>query len=244
MTEAEWLAATDPRPMLEFQRSRVTDRKLRLFAIACCRTAWALIPEGLHRESLWLAERHADEQATDAELGVAVSALHRVRRKRNRIDVAVYEAVRYRREQSFGNAESVADAIARAIATAAAPDPSPTAMSYFRGDELVTESIPPNADRLRWDATFADHQRVQTDILRDIFTNPFRPVTADPKWLTSTVVGLAQAVYDGRAFDLMPIVADALEEAGCDNTDVLSHCRQPGEHVRGCWVVDMLTGRE
>ena len=81
-------------------------------------------------------------------------------------------------------------------------------------------------------------------LLRDIFGNPFRPVAADPKWLTSAVVGLAQAIYEERAFDRMPILADALEEAGCDNADVLNHCRQPGEHVRGCWVVDLVLGKE
>jgi len=116
MTEAEWLAATSPAQMLEFLRGRSTDRKLRQFALACCRAAWALIPEGLHRESLCLAERHADGLVTDTDLGVVVSSLHRARRKRNQIDRAVYEAVRYRRDQGFGSAESVADAIARSIA--------------------------------------------------------------------------------------------------------------------------------
>jgi hypothetical protein len=79
--------------------------------------------------------------------------------------------------------------------------------------------------------------------VRDIFGNPFRPITADPKWLTSAVVGLAQAIYDERAFDRLPILGDALEESGCDVTDVLEHCRQPGEHVRGCWVVDLLLNK-
>jgi hypothetical protein len=66
----------------------------------------------------------------------------------------------------------------------------------------------------------------------------------DPSWLTSTIVFLAQAIYDDRAFDRLPILADALEDAGCTNADILEHCRQPGEHGRGCWVVNLLTGRE
>lgn len=78
------------------------------------------------------------------------------------------------------------------------------------------------------------------DLLRDIFGNPFRPVTLDPAWRTTNVVALAQAIYDERAFERMPILADALEEAGCTNGEMLNHCREPGEHVRGCWVVDML----
>jgi hypothetical protein len=84
-------------------------------------------------------------------------------------------------------------------------------------------------------------------LVRDIFGNPFRPVTIDPSWLAwndGTVVKLAQGIYDDRTFDCLPILADALEEAGCDKADILTHCRQPGEHMRGCWVVDLLLGKE
>ena len=84
----------------------------------------------------------------------------------------------------------------------------------------------------------------QCHFFRDVFGNPFRPVTLDPAWQTTNVLALAQAIYDDRAFDRMPILADALEDAGCDNADILNHCRQPGEHVRGCWVVDLVLGKE
>jgi hypothetical protein len=77
-------------------------------------------------------------------------------------------------------------------------------------------------------------------LLRDILGNPFRPVEFDAGWPTSTVVSLAHAIYQERAFERMPILADALEDAGCTNADFLNHCRQPGEHVRGCWVVDLV----
>jgi hypothetical protein len=76
-----------------------------------------------------------------------------------------------------------------------------------------------------------------------IFGNPFRPVPVNLSWQTATVTDLAQAIYTNRAFDRMPILADALEDAGCTNADILNHCRQPGEHVRGCWVVDLLLGK-
>jgi len=69
-------------------------------------------------------------------------------------------------------------------------------------------------------------------------------VTLDPAWLTGTVTSLAQAIYDERAFDRLPILADALEDAGCTNQDILAHCRQPGEHCRGCWALDLVLGRE
>jgi hypothetical protein len=80
-----------------------------------------------------------------------------------------------------------------------------------------------------------------------MFGNPLRPVHVAPAWRCwndSTVVKLAQGIYDERDFDRLPVLADALEEAGCDNTDILNHCRQPGEHVRGCWVVDLILGKE
>ena len=79
---------------------------------------------------------------------------------------------------------------------------------------------------------------------RDVAGNPFRPVVADPAWLTPTVVAIAATIYADRAFDRMPILADALEEAGCTNADVLLHSRAAGPHVRGCWVVDLLLGKE
>jgi hypothetical protein len=84
-------------------------------------------------------------------------------------------------------------------------------------------------------------------LLREFVGNPFRPVRVEPAWLRwagGTVVKLAQAIYEERAFDRLPILADALEEAGCDNGDILAHLRSPGPHVRGCWAVDLLTGRQ
>jgi hypothetical protein len=84
----------------------------------------------------------------------------------------------------------------------------------------------------------------QADLFRDVFNNPFRPVAFDPAWRTGTSAALAKTMYDSRDFAAMPIFADALEEAGCDVPDVLTHCRDPkGVHVRGCWVVDLVLGK-
>jgi hypothetical protein len=93
---------------------------------------------------------------------------------------------------------------------------------------------------------YASEQAHQCILLRDIFGNPFQSVLIDPSWAAwneGTVVKLAQGIYDERAFDRLPALADALEEAGCHDPDILDHGRQPGQHVRGCWVVDVLTGR-
>ncbi|OWK43679.1 hypothetical protein [Fimbriiglobus ruber] len=80
-------------------------------------------------------------------------------------------------------------------------------------------------------------------MFRDIVGNPFCPVSFDPSWFTSTVTTLAQQMYDTRDFSLMPILADALQDAGCDDDQVLSHCRGPEPHVRGCFVVDACLGK-
>jgi hypothetical protein len=94
-----------------------------------------------------------------------------------------------------------------------------------------------------------EERRFQSDLLRDLF-GPLsvREVRVDPAWLSwngGTVKRLTEGIYDVRAFDRLPILADALEEAGCTNTDILSHCRQQGAfHVRGCWVIDALLGKE
>ena len=89
-----------------------------------------------------------------------------------------------------------------------------------------------------------DELRELAHLARDIFGNPFHPVTFLPEWRTSTVLALAQQMYDSREFSAMPILADALQDAGCDNADILDHCRGPGPHVRGCWVVDLVLSKE
>jgi len=85
---------------------------------------------------------------------------------------------------------------------------------------------------------------VVLSMIHDVFhRRMFRPITFLPEWRTSTVLALAQGIYDERAFDSMPILADALQDAGCSNEDILNHCRSETVHTRGCWVIDLLTGR-
>jgi len=95
-----------------------------------------------------------------------------------------------------------------------------------------------------------DESGAEMVILHDIFGNPFRPTALDPAWRTPTVTALATAAYEDRHLpagmldaDRLAVLADALEEAGCDNADILDHCRDGGPHVRGCWVVDLLLGK-
>ncbi|HEV3436705.1 MAG TPA: hypothetical protein VG122_05060, partial [Gemmata sp.] len=84
----------------------------------------------------------------------------------------------------------------------------------------------------------------QARLARCVFGNPFRPITINSSWLTSTVLALANGIYEEKAFDRMPILADALQDAGCDNENILNHCRQPGDHIRGCWAIDLLLAKQ
>jgi hypothetical protein len=95
----------------------------------------------------------------------------------------------------------------------------------------------------KWAGDSKAEAEAQCDLLREVFGNPFRPVTIDPNWLTSDVLALATGIYDERAFDRMPILHDALLDAGCTSEEVLAHCRQPDGHCRGCWVIDLLLGK-
>jgi hypothetical protein len=90
-------------------------------------------------------------------------------------------------------------------------------------------------------------RRAQCDLLRDAFGNPFQPVALNPAWLCwhdGCVVSMARAIYEERRFEEMPILADALEEAGCDDEEILWHCREEPEHARGCWLLDAILGKK
>ncbi len=87
------------------------------------------------------------------------------------------------------------------------------------------------------------HRAVALALIDDIFGNPFRPVAFSPEWRTDTAVAIARQMYASRDFGAMPILADALQDAGCDRADVLDHCRAEDVHVRGCWVIDLVLGK-
>jgi hypothetical protein len=88
------------------------------------------------------------------------------------------------------------------------------------------------------------HKALQADLVRCVFGNPFRPVAFAPGWRTPTVLALAGAIYEEKAFERLPILGDALIDAGCDDAELLGHCRGPGPHARGCWPVDLLLNKE
>jgi hypothetical protein len=223
MTEAEWLACTDPMPMLEFLRSKASDRKLRLFGVACCRRIWHLLRDERSRKTVEVAERFAEGTATEEELTQAENDANDVWNELAYAEGDVTDAETDASDAACGSACYAEGAIG---AAGSASHSAVYALSYA-GQQAV-------------------EQEGQCRLLRDLFGNPFRPVAVDPSWLTwndGTVVKLAQAIYDQRRFTDLPILADALEEAGCTDADILAHCRSEGPHVRGCWVVDLILGK-
>lgn len=219
MTEAEWLTCTNPTPMLEVLRDRTSDRKLRLFTCACGRFVGHLLTDSRSKEALAVAERFADGLASKVEMEAVLQPA---------CDAAG-EASRYALSPADGTplpSWAAAWVIAKAV---------------IATSDRVEAAFFGAVDGVRFAGTALG--KPPTALLHDIFGNPFRPVTIDPTWLTSTVVSLAHGIYEQRAFDRLPILADALQDAGCDSEDVLNHCRGPGEHVRGCWVLDLILGK-
>jgi hypothetical protein len=227
MTEQEWLACSDPQPTLELLRGKASDRKLRLFAVACCRHVWTRLNDARLKSAIETSEKLADGMASKADLENA----HRS--ASDALDAIQSEVS----EQRWYYADNHA---AEAVYEACRGTVSGESLNHIV--TFTTESVvlATNADEA---ATRQRETGAKAIWVRDIFGNPFRPVTLHPAWRTSNVTALAQTIYDDRAFDRLPILADALEDAGCDNADILNHCRQPGEHVRGCWVVDLILGK-
>ena len=236
MTEAEWLACTDPTPLLEFLGDRASSRKLRLFAVACCRRIWPLITEAHCREAVEIAERFADGSVTAEVQEAAHLAAERVRREVEDTEAPLFSGVAYataHAASSTAHDKGTVWLACRAAANAACA----------AGHALSEQGASENEVAAATQAESA----AQAPLVRDLFGSPFRHAPLDPAWLAwqdRTILKLAQAVYEGRAFDRLPVLADALEEAGCTNTDILNHLRGPGPHVRGCWPLDLLLGKE
>jgi hypothetical protein len=228
MTEADWLNCDDPRPMLEFLNPQADERRLRLFAVACCRRVWDLLTDRRSRGAIETAERYADRAETDRELTEArEKAYHAYANALTTQDHAPYAAMSAALEQPLQAALRAATYTARAAGQRAAPS------------EHVQDVTCHNAK--------VAERRAQASMLRHIMGNPFRPVAVSLSWLTwnqGTVPRLGRAIYETRRFEDLPVLADALEEAGCDHQEVLAHCREGGEHLRGCWVLELLWNGE
>lgn len=222
MTEAEWQSATDPTPMLEFLRGRASERKLRLLMVACARLLWGRVPPGEMREAVEAAERAADGVPWEDELTGYCDRLYRMP-----VDAGRKTGQNWFKDQSSEELGVYFTVLKTTGAGCGILTIIPR-LATSTGGPFILPLI----------GSLLPH------LIRDIFGNPFRPVTFSPDWRTDSVLSLAKQMYDGREFSAMPILADALQDAGCDSEDVLDHCRGGGPHVRGCWVVDLVLGKE
>ena len=216
MTEAEWLAMTVVPLWYQADWDAVTPsrRKATLFGVACVRAT-----PGVEGQRRLLKAAAGSEAAADAGEWGEVERLHR----------AASSACGKVRQRSA----------AHHWALAACGVTSASVERYW--PEIPEELF--LAVETSGRSTRGLHL-AYVALLHDIAGNPFRPVAFSPSWRSDTAVSLARGMYESRDFSAMPILADALQEAGCDSEDVLNHCRDPkGGHVRGCWVVDLVLGR-
>ncbi len=255
ITEAEWLTEASPYVMLQHlhQHHNVArvpggQRRLRLFRCACCRSAWELFEDERCRQAVEVAERLADGTATRTELAVARAAVAEAERAATQQyhDAARRHALESAPWQDALLYHSVAQAaLWTAVTQFNVRVGHIVAMSVqsARSAQVAGGPATPQAAVVRH-----EEERIQADLLRDNFGNPFRqPAAPEPAilaWNEKTVIRIAQAVYHDRDFDRLPVLADALLEAGCDDEELLEHCRSEGPHARGCWAVDLLIGKE
>lgn len=258
MNEEEWLKYSEPTAMLRLIREWASQRKVRLFACGCCRaSSWFMsLQRGgnvLEVAELWadgLTHRSSVRDAADAIDVASDGPDYDFTRPAVEMGLCAedpYIAAQYTLPW-MGNRYTrdlrCANLIRCVIGNPFDYRPPPILTSqpirptrlFAKGlrelVKLVTEGTEP-LDKL--------------ELRRKPVPKVHRPPPTLPplmqSWLTSDVLALARQMYESRDFSAMPILADALQDAGCDNPDVLNHCREPGVHVRGCWVVDLVLGK-
>jgi len=228
MTEQEWLECTDDAQLWESDVlwDRASERKYQLFAVAWCRRIWHLFPNEWSRHAVETLERVAEGLCDEAALQAAWD---------------LFESLSP--DPHADLSETQAHALSAALTCVIDKEYrlATVASAYCQG------AIRASQRRTDFEEDIQRLEKDDCDLIRELFGNPFRPIAVNPSWLMwndGTVIKLAQGIYNDLAFDRLPILADALEEAGCNNAHILAHCRQPGEHVRGCWVVDLILGKE
>lgn len=225
MTENDWLACDDPARMLDDLGLAVDGRKLRLYVCACCRRLRQHLHDERSRQALEVAERYAEGACSRDELAVARTAAEQAAGK-GLWYLGWYSAGR----EAVAGRHCVKEGSAEATAV----------LAYAAAREDVRSA-------LRWVIPWAEALSLkrpeQAALVRDLFGVPNRRVHIEPDWLAwndGCVVQLARSIHDERDFGELPVLADALLDAGCQDNFILDHCRSPEKHARGCWVVDAL----
>ncbi len=225
MTEEQWLCSTDLTWMLQFLRGKISDRKLRLFAVASCRHLLRQVQvRPVDVRAVDVAERYADGEASDAELAAAARYVPGPPSAHRTAGFACQDTA------SMEAAANLADYAAENAAWAAGEHAASPVGADPRSPEFA--------------AAQAAERATQAAILRDLIGPlPFRVVHFDPAWRTPAVMAWAAFAYDDRRFADLPILADALEEAGCTDAELLGHLRLAGPHFLGCWGLDAVLGK-
>jgi hypothetical protein len=224
MREKAWLACKDPEPMIAFLGARVSDRQLRLFALACVRRAWQFVTDKRIPALVAILEDVAEgkvksrerEKARNRSYTIATSDLDDMQQCIGYDLWTAFEKDQDRENNDLG--ECVA-----------------AAFGYFKQGDTTHNR--------KFVAGKKAERAQQPAVLREIVGNPFRMVKFDPKWRTDTARALARQMYDSQQFAAAPILADALQDAGCECEPLLNHLRDSAAtHVRGCWAVDLVLG--
>lgn len=245
MTEAEWPTCTDVWKLSHFLHGKVKDRQWRLFAHNCCSRLSHLLTEEPFHSAIQAIELRAEGRYSDAEL----TDLHAsVRRKVEEIESTLYGddgMLSMNDLASAWNAISMATSpvFDRKDLGGGAGTSTVGSLIHYGSMAIVAPIWQETQDRKKTDEAELAERLFQARVIKDIVYNPFRTVPFDSSWRTESVVGLARGIYDDRAFDRLPVLADALEDAGCDDAEVLGHCRGDGFHVRGCWLIDTALGK-
>jgi hypothetical protein len=249
MTEQEWLTCSEPGSMIYFlmhdqtamyrtrwqgwvggRQWRTSERKLRLFACACCRRVAVRMPGSAALAVVEAAEAHADGRCDFSAVEQALALADRMEQARPRV-LTVLAQVNEREHAGFQALRSLVNQDLESVITAVH-----FAFHAMRSSAIVT------TDKGLFEGS------AQASLLREIVGNPFCPPRLDPAWLAwngGAVEHIARSIQETGSFEDMPILADALADAGCRDEAILGHCRNEATtHVPGCWLVDLLTGRE
>lgn len=236
----EWFAADSPKRLLDLYRQHAPSqvglsRRMRLFECAAVRQVWDLLSNNA-RSAVLTSEKFAEGKATLTDLmAVSSAGLHTgavtAAQQANEAAWIASWSPEIRLHGSQPPEFWAAHFAARAFATHAT-GPVPAGWTNLEKWHAA------------WNRVFHEAQAVHSEIARDIFPPPAPSIRCEPEWLTDTVTALAREMDGAGNYSAIPILADAFEEAGCDEKLILDVCRRPGPHVRGNWVVDLVLARD